>query len=154
MVFILFGCSNTKAQSSIDLVKIYCIEWNSFPVTPSTCDNIKSQRNFFLEISETDLDYMFANYDDCSNKLDSREVNLINDSTKSNISVNNLVELVFKDKRTISVCFDENGNYLFKNKWHNKHDGFYYSIFKYFSSTVISPIVLENAKKNTKDYFW
>jgi len=143
-----------KCQISIKKVKIYACEWNGHPPSPITCSNIKKRYNFYLETEPSKLNVMFSSYEDCHESLSQRKIYIENDTLKDIILSNALVEICFINGKIISVCFDDGGNYYFNGHWHERHDAFYHTLFKYFSELVISPSLFNETKKNQSQYAW
>ncbi|MGQ0828677.1 MAG: hypothetical protein ACT4ON_09805 [Bacteroidota bacterium] len=155
--FIQFIYSNNYAQSDsgeeeITYIKIYSVEWNLKSKLAYTIDNFKDRYRYYFEYKENNLETMFIDYDDCIEKLSSQKI--ISSDSASEDMIRDYVELYFGKKKKIELFFDYKGNYYFQKKWHSRNDGFYYTLFKYFSNEMISKKLIEEAKKNFKDPLW
>ncbi|HET6243686.1 MAG: hypothetical protein H0V01_04745 [Bacteroidetes bacterium] len=148
--------SNIYAQKDsevgVTLIKIYTVEWNLKSKIAYTMDNFKGRYKYYFENNGLGLENMFVNYNDCIDKLNSQKI--IPSDSASFTMIRNYVELKFEKKKSVNLYFDYQGNYYFENKWHSRNEGLYYSLFKYFSNTLVSETLIEQAKKKNNDSLW
>lgn len=153
---VIYQSSYTQINNddvSIKEVYIYLREWNATYVRAGTSRNFKDENIYscFFKQKNCDFSLMFDDFIDCDKKLKSSE---IIDSIGTYRGINSMVEMYFTNNKTITLCFDGLGNYLYFEKWYKCNYNLYYLLFKYFSNELIPIKTLKKAKNKFNGGYW
>lgn len=152
-IVLLFWANSLLAQkaNAVTKIQVYAVSWDAKYNLARNPKNIKQYHEFYFKNGNAeDFNNMFLDYKDCVEKLSTQKA--LSDSV-SNRFVNALVEISF-GKKTLSICFDKQGNFYFNNVWHTRNNELFFMLFKYFSNEIISQKVLEETKDKYIDDFW
>ena len=138
-----------KEETVVPVINIYFVKWDAIYKVDIDSGSILKKYKYFFSAKGYDFENMFFDYEDCLIKLNSS-----NTIQKEVCSVRSCVEFNYKDYPSFRIYFDNDGNYLFKGKWHAFVPNLYFYLFKYFSEELVPPDKLVIAKKKTLNDFW
>ena len=137
-------------SGKVDSVQMYLIEWNKKRRFAVGMRNFREHHEHYFKTDGLVFYRMFDDYQDCVNKLSSRDTVMYDNGTL----LNSLIELKFQDGNTVEIFFDIRGNYFFNDSWYKMHDDFYFILFRYFSNLIIPNGLLDEAKRNLNEGEW
>ena len=119
------------------------VRWDANFSQRRTPSNIVAKHEFRFVSKNLDMDRLFVDAEDVNKKLTDQP--LYPDSAVYSHSINALATFFFAGKH-YDVYFDNSGNFLFNDTWHQPNWGMYYSLFRYFSNEIVSEKVLQVAR--------
>lgn len=153
LIPLFFVIISLVGKSQVISTKSYLMEWEPKYVLYPSVGDIRQRAQYIFIDNDPDIKLFFSDSASCVEKLKSREEKKA--KKRRNYSCLS-VDLFFEDSSSISLFFNNNGDYYFDGKWYKMHPGLYYYLFRFFSNSLVPASILEIARKENKGEpaFW